>query len=113
MVIVTVLPTTAAPCTPLTWNLGAALGAAAGRTGVAPIAEPPSGLVTTKSVATELGSPKVQVTASVVKDETVAVPQVPFAGLKVTTAPTSKLVPTTAKDVVAPAVPVAGVIEVM
>src|ERR1700677_1936119 len=112
MVTVTNLPTTAAPCTPLTWKAAVVVVAAAGRT-AADIADPPSGLVTTKTVATELGLPKVQVTAIVVDDETVVVPQVPFAGDSVTTAPAAKPVPAIANDVVVEAVPAAGVTPVI
>lgn len=54
-----------------------------------------------------------QVTAKVVADDTVVVPQVPLAGDKVTTAPVAKPVPAMANDVVVAAVPVAGVTPVI
>jgi hypothetical protein len=55
----------------------------------------------------------VQVAASVVVAVIVGAVQVPLAGLKVTTAPVSKFVPATAKDVVVPALPAVGVTDVM
>jgi hypothetical protein len=84
----------------------------AGNTAVVDVAEPPLAFVTTRYVGVAPGEPSVQA-AVIDVAETTVVEQVPFAGLKLATAPVWKPVPTTVNVDVDAAFPVGGVTEVI